>query len=148
MSALLIIRSQVCQLFTFSTFSGEGIFESFFARRGDFDCRLGRKRLRPNICFPLPRFTHAPYGLERSGNHGGQREQAKAGWISLFCLQVSFVFAYFWSIEFKIVWYQSKQKSRATKLTFASTIDQCMLIRYNLCKLIKLSFFVPFTTNG
>ena len=26
-----------------------------------FDCRLGRKRLRPNICFPLPRFTHAPY---------------------------------------------------------------------------------------
>ena len=60
-----------------------------------FDCRLGRKRLRPNICFPLPRFTHAPYGLERSGNHGGQREQAKAGWISLFCLQISFVLACF-----------------------------------------------------
>ena len=37
-----------------------------------FDCRLGRKRLRPNICFPLPRFTHAPYGLKRSGSHGGQ----------------------------------------------------------------------------
>ena len=34
-----------------------------------FDCRLGRKRLRPNICFPLPRFTHAPYGLKRSGSH-------------------------------------------------------------------------------
>ena len=67
---------------------GEGIFESFFARRGDW--RLGRKRLRPNICFPLPRFTHAPYGLERSGNHGGQREQAKAEWISLFCLQISY----------------------------------------------------------
>ena len=47
-----------------------------------FDCRLGQNRLRPNICFPLPRFTHTPYGLERSGNHGGQREQAKAGWIS------------------------------------------------------------------
>ena len=28
---------------------GEGIFESFFVRRGIFDCRLGRKRLRPNI---------------------------------------------------------------------------------------------------
>ena len=67
---------------------GEGIFESFFARRGDW--RLGRKRLRPNICFPLPRFTHAPYGLERSGNHGGQREQAEAQWISLFCLQISY----------------------------------------------------------
>ena len=76
-----------------------------------FDCRLGRKRLRPNICFPLPRFTHAPYGLERSRNHGGQREQAKAGWISLFCLQISFVLACFWSIEpLKILWYQSKRK--------------------------------------
>ena len=82
------------------------------------DCRLGRKRLRPNICFyvsstcfPLPRFTHAPYGLERSGNHGGQREQAKAEWISLFCLQISFVLACFWSIEpLKILWYQSKRK--------------------------------------
>ena len=37
-----------------------------------FDCRLGRKRLTPNICFPLPRFTHAPYGLKRSGSYGGQ----------------------------------------------------------------------------
>ena len=55
-----------------------------------FDCRLGRKRLRPNICFPLPRFTHAPYGLERSGNHGGQREQAKAEWISLHCVVFKF----------------------------------------------------------
>ena len=39
-----------------------------------FDCRLlGSKRLRLNICFPLPRFTHAPYGLEISGNRGGHR---------------------------------------------------------------------------
>ena len=60
-----------------------------------FDCRLRQKRLRPKICFPLPRFMHAPYGLERSGNHGGQREQAKAEWISLFCLQISFVLACF-----------------------------------------------------
>ena len=59
------------------------------------DCQLERKRLRPNICFPLPRFTHAPYGLERCGNHGGQQEQAKAGWISLFCLQLSFALACF-----------------------------------------------------
>ena len=35
-----------------------------------FDCRLGRKRLRPNICFRLPRFPHTPYGLERSGMSG------------------------------------------------------------------------------
>ena len=76
-----------------------------------FDCRLGRKRLRPNIRFPLPRFTHASYGLKRSGSHGGQWEQAKAEWISLFCLQISFVLACFWSIEpLKILWYQSKRK--------------------------------------
>ena len=60
-----------------------------------FDYRLGRKRLRPNICFPLPRFTHAPYGLERSGNHGGQRTQAKAEWISLFSFEILFVLACF-----------------------------------------------------
>ena len=64
-----------------------------------FDCRLGRKRLRRNICFPLPRFTHAPYGLKRSRSHGGQWDQAKAEWISRFCLQISFVLACFWSIE-------------------------------------------------
>ena len=64
----------------------EGIFDLFSPEVEIFDCRLGRKRLRPNICFPLPRFAHAPYGLERSGNHEGQGEQAKAGWISLFCL--------------------------------------------------------------
>ena len=64
-----------------------------------FDCRLGRKRLRPNIRFPLPRFRHEPYGLERSGSHGGQWEQGKAEWISLFCLQISFFLACFSSIE-------------------------------------------------
>ena len=75
-------------------------------------------------CFPLPRFTHAPYGLKRSGSHGGQWEQAKAEWISLFCLQISFVLACFWSIEpLKILWYQSKRKERETKSIFASTID-------------------------
>ena len=74
-------------------------------------CRLERKRLSPNICFPLPCFTYAPYGLERSGNHGGQREQAKAECISLFCLQILFVLACFLSIEpLKILLYQSKRK--------------------------------------
>ena len=57
---------------------GEGIFELSSPDVEIFDCRLGRKRLRPNICLPLPRFTHALYGLERSGNHVGQREQANA----------------------------------------------------------------------
>ena len=30
-----------------------------------FDCRLGRKRLIPSICFSLPRFTHAPVRFEK-----------------------------------------------------------------------------------
>ena len=51
---------------------GEGIFESLFARKEIFDCRLGRRRLRPNICFPLPRFTHAVWKdleiMEANGN--------------------------------------------------------------------------------
>ena len=75
-------------------------------RRGDgFDCRLGRKRLSLNIICsyyvsPLPRFTHAMYGLKRSGNHGSQQEQAKGEWTLLY-----------WSIEpFKTLWYQSKWK--------------------------------------
>ena len=75
----------------------------------------GRKGIRPMgsnaDCFLLPRLTHAPYALKRSGNHGSQREQAKAEWNSLFCLQISFVLARFWSIEpLKILWYQSKRK--------------------------------------
>ena len=44
---------------------------------GIFDCRLGRKRLRPSICFTLPRFTHAPYGLENLENHGGHYESKR-----------------------------------------------------------------------
>ena len=31
----------------------------------------------------------------KDGNYGGQREQAEAGWISLFCLQILFVLACF-----------------------------------------------------
>ena len=68
----------------------EGIFESFFARRGDISQPTRTKKTETEHMFPLPRFTHAPYGLKRSGNHGGQREQTKAEWISLFCLQISY----------------------------------------------------------
>ena len=72
---------------------GEGVLNLSSPNVEIFDSLLGRKRLRPNICFPLPHFTNAPYSLERSGNHGGQQEQAKAGWISLFCLQIFFCFS-------------------------------------------------------
>ena len=74
-----------------------------------FDCQLRWKGLTPNICFLLPHFTHARYSLQRSGNHGGHQEQAKAEWILLFCLQILFVLACFWSTEpCKILCYQSK----------------------------------------
>ena len=57
----------------------------------------------------FPRFTHAPYRRERSGNHGAQQEQVKGVWTSLFCLQILFILACFWSVEpFKIPWYQWK----------------------------------------
>ena len=84
---------------------GEGIFESFFARRRtdvlmDLTADSDERDWDRTYVSPLPRFTHATYGLERSGNHGSQREQAKGEWILLY-----------WSIEpFKILWYQSKRK--------------------------------------
>ena len=115
-----------------------------------FDCRLGRKRLRPNMCFPLPRFTHVTYGLERSGNHGGQLEQVKAGWISLFCPQILFVLACFSSIEpLKILWYQNKiMEVKSNQVDFCKyNLISVRFIRCNHCKLIKLTFFVPFTKN-
>ena len=77
---------------TYLLLPGEGYLNLSSPGMEIFDCRLGRKRLRPNT---LPCFTHVPYGVERSGDHEGQREQAKAGWISLFCLQISFVLACF-----------------------------------------------------
>ena len=52
---------------------------------------------------------HPPYGLQRSGNHGGQWEPSRF-------LQVQLI--------------------------------SVRLIRYNHCKLIKLTFFLPFTRNG
>ena len=59
-----------------------------------FDCRLGQKKTDTEHMFPymFPASTlHAcAVRLERSGNRGGQWEQAKAEWISLFCLQISF----------------------------------------------------------
>ena len=63
-----------------------------------FDYRLGR-RLRPNICFLniFPASTLHTCAV-RSGKiwkSWSQGEQAKAEWISLFCLQISFVWACF-----------------------------------------------------
>ena len=37
---------------------GEGIFESLFSRKEIFDCRLGRRRLRPNILLLIATINH------------------------------------------------------------------------------------------
>ena len=66
----------------FFFFPGEGIYESFFARHGtdvgmDLTADSDERDWDRTYVSPLPRFTHATYGLEISGNHGSQREQAK-----------------------------------------------------------------------
>ena len=94
-----------------------------------FDCRLrGSKRLRLNICFPLPRFTHTPYGLEISGNRGGHRWQAN---LLRHC-------------GIKV----NRNKEKPSRFLQVQLIS-AWLIRYNhRIKLVKLTFFVPFTKNG
>ena len=89
-----------------------------------FDCRLrGSKRLRLNICFPLPRFTHTPYGLEISGNRGGHRWQAN---LLRHC-------------GIKV----NRNKEKPSRFLQVQLIS-AWLIRYNHCiKLVKLTFFVP-----
>ena len=72
---------------------GEGIWPILFSRGREYwiFLRLTWDR-RGDIWLPTmtketetehPRFTHATYGLERSGNYRSQREQAKGEWISL-----------------------------------------------------------------
>ena len=66
---------------------GEGIFEYFFAQHGTdvgMDLTADLDQRDRTYVSPLPCFTHATYGLERSGNHGSQREQAKGEWILLY----------------------------------------------------------------
>ena len=104
-----------------------------------FDCRLGRKRLRPNICFPLPRFPHAPYGLKRSGMSGFH--------------YFVFTFHLFQRIfdQLNLLRYCGIKVNGSKKkpsLFLQVQLISVWLTRYNHCKLIKLTFFVPFTKNG
>ena len=98
--------------------------------------------------FPASTFHACAARSGKSGNDGGQREQAKAEWISLFCLQISFVLACFDQLNLLIYCgikvNGSKEKpSRFLQLQLISV----WLIRHNHCKLIKVTFFVPFTKN-
>ena len=99
--------------------------------------------------FPASTFHACAARSGKSGNDGGQREQAKAEWISLFCLQISFVLACFDQLNFlrycAIKVNGSKEKpSRFLQVQVISV----WLIRYNHCKHTKLTFFVRFIKNG
>ena len=68
---------------------GEGIFEYFFAQHGTgvgMDLTADSDRRDRTYVSPLPCLTHTMYGLERSGNHGSQREQAKIKVSGFYCI--------------------------------------------------------------
>ena len=113
-----------------------------------FDCRLGRKRLRPNICFPLPRFTQRRTVWKDLEITEANRNKRKLRGFHCFVFKFLFFLACFWSIEpLKIQLYcgikvnGSKDKqSRFLQVLLISV----WLIHYNHCiKLVKLTFFVP-----
>ena len=117
---------------------GEGIFESFFARCGTdvgiFDCRLGRKRLRPNIHTSRTRRT---VWKDLEIIEANENKPKVSGF---HCIDRLNLLRY---CGIKV--YGSKEKP--SRLLQVSTIDQCTVdIHYNHCiKFIKLTFFVPFT---
>ena len=103
-----------------------------------FDCRLGRKRLRPNM-FPA------------STLHVMEANEKKQRLSGFHCFV--FKFRLFQRVvdQLNLLKYcgikvnGSKEKpSRFLQIQLISV----WLIRYNYCKLIKLAFFVPFTKNG
>ena len=71
-------------------------------------------------------------------------------WISLFCLQISFVLACFDQLLNLLIYCGIKvngSKEKPSRFLQVQLIS-VLLIRYNHCKLTKLTFFVPFTKNG
>ena len=102
-----------------------------------FDCRLGRKRLRPNICFPLLSFWKSWRLTRTSGS-----------WVdfssNFLCFSVFLILLNLLRYCGIKVNGSKEQPSRFLQVQLISV----WLIRYNHCKLIKLTFFVPFTKNG
>ena len=107
-----------------------------------FDCRLGRKRLRPNIyMFPHFQASHTRRTVWKDLEIVEANEN-KPKVSGFYCIDQLNLLRYC-GINVN----GSKEKpSRFLQVQ----IDQCMAdIRYNhRIKLIKLTFFVPFTKNG
>ena len=92
---------------------GEGIFESFFARRGDIWLPTRTKKTETEHMFPTSTL-HAC--AVRSGKiwKSWRPTRTSENWVDFTVLSSNFiscVLACFWSIELlKILWYQSKRK--------------------------------------
>ena len=90
---------------------GEGIFESFFARRGDIWLLTQTKKTETEHMFPASTLHACAVRFEKI-RKSWRPMRTSEGWVDFTaCLQISFVLASFWSIEpLKILWYQSKRK--------------------------------------
>ena len=108
-------------------------------RCGIFDCRLGRKRLRLNIWFPTSTL-HTPNGTVRKDLEIMEANENKTKVSGFRCIDQLNLLRY---CGIKVN--RSKEKpSRFLQVQLISV----WLIRYNHWKLIKMTFFVPFTKNG
>ena len=105
--------------------------------------------MRPNICFPLPRYTHGPTLWKDLEIMEASENKRKLGGFHCFV----FKFRLFWRVfdQLNLLRYcgikvngSKEQPSRFLQVQLISV----WLIRYNHCKLIKTTFFVPFTKNG
>ena len=98
-------------------------------------------------CFPLPRFTQRlPSGLIWKSRRPTRTSE---NWVDLTVLYSNFVcFSLFLMNLLRYCGIKvngsKEQPSRFLQVQLISV----WLIRYNHCKLIKLTFFVPFTKNG
>ena len=110
-----------------------------------FDCRLGRKKKRPN--FHASRMRRTVWkDLEIMEANENKR---KLGGFHCFVFKFRLFQRVF--VQLNLLRYcgikvngSKEQPSRFLQVQLISV----WLIRYNHCKLIKLTFFVPFTKNG
>ena len=120
----------------------EGIFESFFARSGDIWLPTRTNKTETEHMFPASTLHACGVRFEKIRKSWRQWEQAKAEWISLFCFQFD---------QLNLLKYcgikVNGSKEKPSPFLQVQLIS-VWPIRYNHCKLIKLTFFVPFTKNG
>ena len=116
-----------------------------------FDCRLRQKKPRPSICFPLLTLLASAIRSGKIIMETMEANENKRKLSEFHCF--AFKFPLFQRVfdQLNLLGYSgikvngSKEKpSRFWQVQLISV----WLIRYNHRKLIKLTFFVPFTKNG